>query len=340
MIGPRVIRALALWLVFFAICLGLGYATANRFDPRNVKGLSDSIDYSAMVADGVPSHANTHRPYRVLVPFIARPFSLLVAKYIEHWNPIATGMMVSNSLFVATTLLLVVLLALRTGLDASEALLAALCFATNFIVVNLYLVGLVDSTEACAATLMFLGLSTRRAYLLALAGLIGGLGKETFVVIGPTAAAAYWFGTGSRRRESLWMLAATFAMSVIALASVIAVRCWGGAETVNPFALAAGFAKQRPFWQKLVDCIFSLHFFYGLYWLLPLSVWALGRISLPLRYGTITGGLVALALGVYHDSHAGNVARPIFSYCGGMLCMAAAVTLIRLANPLAKPQQN
>ena len=39
-----------LWGVFFLICLGLGYPTLNRYDPR--KALSDSARYAKLVTDG------------------------------------------------------------------------------------------------------------------------------------------------------------------------------------------------------------------------------------------------------------------------------------------------
>ena len=37
------------WLLFFAICLGLGYAALARYDPKQIPGLSDSIIYVRLV---------------------------------------------------------------------------------------------------------------------------------------------------------------------------------------------------------------------------------------------------------------------------------------------------
>lgn len=328
-------RALLLWLVFLGICLGLGYPVLNRFDPRQVKAVSDSIDYAALVEGPVAHAPKSHRPYRVLVPLIARPFAGWVAAHYPTWNPTAAGMLASNALFMASTLLMLVYLALYSGLGAAEALLAAFCLATNFIVVNLYLVGLVDSAELCAATMLYLGLVLRRTGFVLLAGVIGGLGKETFVLLGPLAAGVYWLTSTRPHARGYRQLAAAVGSAALALSCVVLVRWWCGAQTVNPFALAQSMDAQRSWLDKFLDCCFSLHFFYGLYWLLPVALWGLGSIPRPLRYAAISGGAAALALGVYHDARAGNVARPIFSYAGPILCLAAGVVLARVVRALA-----
>src|SRR6266496_4783525 len=38
-----------LWLLFFLICLGLGYPTLKRYDPARAEGLTDAIVYRQMV---------------------------------------------------------------------------------------------------------------------------------------------------------------------------------------------------------------------------------------------------------------------------------------------------
>src|SRR6516164_7910863 len=37
-----------LWLLFFLICMGLGYPTISRYDPRTTHGLEDTTAYAAM----------------------------------------------------------------------------------------------------------------------------------------------------------------------------------------------------------------------------------------------------------------------------------------------------
>jgi len=41
-----------LWVLFFLVCLGLGYPTLNRYDPRTSGGMIDSVDYYKLVTGG------------------------------------------------------------------------------------------------------------------------------------------------------------------------------------------------------------------------------------------------------------------------------------------------
>ena len=64
-LGQKVI----LWSLFFLICMGLGYPTLNRYDPRTIPGLLDSNGYSSLVTGGLAGDEST----RILVPYLARP---------------------------------------------------------------------------------------------------------------------------------------------------------------------------------------------------------------------------------------------------------------------------
>ena len=60
-------RRMVLWVIFFLICLGLGYPTLNRYDPRKTGGLLDSQVYYQSVLHA-PEVEPSHMEFRVLNP--------------------------------------------------------------------------------------------------------------------------------------------------------------------------------------------------------------------------------------------------------------------------------
>src|SRR6266478_1106647 len=135
------------WLLFFSISFGLGYPTLNRFDARtnNV----DSVEYSKLVT-GRPSDAENLLRYRVLVPWVAKPFYRISQGRIASWNPIAFGLLVSNSLFTASGACLMLLLGREYARSDGVAFAGTLLYLLNFTMPNRQLgSGLVESGEAC-----------------------------------------------------------------------------------------------------------------------------------------------------------------------------------------------
>src|SRR5258708_5886952 len=111
---PRTGQTIFLWLILFLICLGLGYPTLNRYDPRATGGLSDSRDYYELVTRG-PEAVDSHVRFRVLVPLLARPLSRIARGRIGSWEPVFLGLLVVNAFFTATTAFFLVLAGARLG---------------------------------------------------------------------------------------------------------------------------------------------------------------------------------------------------------------------------------
>jgi hypothetical protein len=321
--------------MFFSICLGLGYPSLNRFDPRATGGTTDSAYYAAIVQRPVPALSVSHRYFRVLIPLLARPFAAAARGRVGSWDPVMAGLLVSTSCFTAMTLVLLIAQAQQLGCSAMTGLLAAFCFVTNFEVANEFLVGMVDSAEACAVMLMYLALGSRRLWLLPVCGLIGGLGKETFVVIGSVSALTYWSSDALRHKADWPLLAALLVMTSFALVCVYGVHAWAAQHTLNPLSLISSFHSPRTLFEKTTRCIFSAQFWYGLFWLLPVALFGLRAISRSFVVASVAGVATVLVLGIYRDVGPGNVARPIFSYAGPLLAIAAARSLVRLSGSRA-----
>jgi hypothetical protein len=101
-------RVALLFCIFFLIACGLGYPVLNRFDPRQTPGLSDVKTYASIVTGTAIVDAGDmrYRRFRVLVPWLARPFYWLARGRVATWDPVMFGLLVADSLFVAGTAVL------------------------------------------------------------------------------------------------------------------------------------------------------------------------------------------------------------------------------------------
>lgn len=142
-------RVALLFCVFFLIACGLGYPVLNRFDPRLTPGLTDVKAYASLVIGTANLDAGDklYRGFRVLVPWVARPFYWLARGQVATWDPVMFGLLVADSLFVSGTAVLIVILGNRQLGRSAAGLVGALLYLVNFAVPNLRLVGLVDAGE-------------------------------------------------------------------------------------------------------------------------------------------------------------------------------------------------
>ena len=96
--GRRVPSALTQWIIrwllFFLICTGLGYASVERYQPRTSPGLTDTAVYYRLVA-GEEVRGRGMR-FRILVPYVARPFYLLSKKFLAEERSISLALLIAN----------------------------------------------------------------------------------------------------------------------------------------------------------------------------------------------------------------------------------------------------
>ena len=223
-----------LWLLFFLICLGLGYPPLNRYDPAQLEGTSDVGAYRSMVVGREPARAfeatgfearfaQSENHYRVLVPSVAKPIYWLVRGRVRTWDAGLFALLVANAIFTATTACLLVVIGHRLRLDYSTPLLGATLYLLNFCVANLNLVGLIDSAEGCFMLVIVWSLLTDRWYLLPLWGVCGALAKETFAPLSVMFVLGWWMSEVHRDRLHLPRLAWAGALGVASVATVTVV---------------------------------------------------------------------------------------------------------------------
>jgi hypothetical protein len=330
-------RRVLLWLLFFVICLGLGYPVLNRYDPTKLPGTYDVAAYRDMVIHTLPPNvAGTSDPltrlgqsenyYRVLVPYVAKPFYWLAKGRVGSWDPALVGLLMANALFTATTASLLVAVGRRLGFSSSTALLAATLYLLNFVVSNLNLVGLIDSGEGCFVMAVVWSLLTGRWFLLPLWGIFGALAKETFAPLSTLFAMGWWLAEahrGHRRsRHFLWVCAlflTSHCMALIAMATVAKGWIW-------PWEFAAYMRVDAGLLVGLRGCLVNYTFWYVFIWLLPLGILRLRRLPRPWVLASGVAFFGALALGAYNNA-AGNTTRALFNVAGPVLSLSVAIFL-------------
>jgi len=333
-------RSAMLWFLFFLICMGFGYPTLNRYDPRQVYGLYDTRAYSSMVTGAPLQSDQTDLSHRILVPYLARPVYWLVKGRLKTWDPAFFALLVSNSFFISTSAWLLVRIADRFTQNHSTALLAGLIYLANFAIANFNLSGYVDSSVNCVLLLMALALMHDRWSFLPLLGILGGLSKETFVPLSVVFAFAWWLAernqTALKGRRLAWIAL----MAAISLAVVFCVMSTGPYPN-TPFNFAASRQSSSGsgffYLSGLLRCLTAREFLYVFVWLLPLGLVRLRRLPKPWVAASMAAALTALALGAFDDA-LGNATRAIFSACGPVLSLSVAFLLAEVQKPKDGPQ--
>jgi len=330
---------LMLWLLFFAICFGLGYATLSRYDPRTTAGLSDTLKYYAIVTGADTSNFKEMFRCRILVPYVARPFYWFAQKYLHTWNPGFFGLLMANALFCATTACFVVSIGNRLFNDLSTALFAATLYLLNFAISNLQLAGLIDAGEACLMAALTWSLLTGKWYQLPMWGVLGALAKETFVPFSCVFAFTWWLMERRQTRPGLSQLnRAQFkwiaALAVVGLATVMTIHSAVAGQLEWPWDIASQARAPVNFFIALWNCLTERSFWYVFGWLIPLGIWRLKYFPTPWLVASLSTSAVAILLGAYSNA-GGTVGRATFNIIGPLLSLSVALLIARPSDYLA-----
>ena len=326
-----------LWVLFLLICVGLGYPTLNRYDPAKLGGTSDVAEYRALVLGRQPQRAGgdsgafarlaqSENYYRVLVPYVAKPFYWLAEGRVGSWDAPLFGLLMANAIFTATSACLLVSVGRRLTLDTPTALLGAALYLLNFAQANLNLAGLVDSGEGCFLMAMVWSLLAGRWYLLPVWAIFGALAKETFAPLAVAFAFGWWLSEAWRGRLQLARLAWACALAVASITVVILSTSIAAGGLIWPWQLAGYLHADIGFLAGLWGCVRSHTFWYVFIWLLPLG--SVRLLRLP-RSWVVASGFAfcgALAMGAYNNA-GDNTARALFNVAGPILSLSAAIFL-------------
>jgi len=323
------IRSAGLFALFFCISVGLGYPILNRYDPRNIEGMSDVSSYAA-IASGAPVPGPDHMRYRVLIPYIARPFYRLANGRVGTWNPLTFGLLIADSLFVAATAVLIIVIGTNVLSSFPASLVAALLYMVNFCVPNMRLAGLVDAGEGFFLLALFWSLWSRKWWLLPIICVLGALTKESFI---PFAFAFLMARLVVQRkgiefpiRVAIWITASW----LTGLLALIAVQSWLQGSVVNPVAFGASLHQNREYLRHFALSFLDRNSWFIFFWLLPLGIPRLRTIPRSWLLPTVATAVMAFVLDGYYGGAGGTIGRALFSIVGPILALSSASFLLDL----------
>jgi hypothetical protein len=332
-------RLALLFCVFFLIACGLGYPTLNRFDPRQTPALSDVKTYAALVTKTpvVDPEDMRFRRFRVLVPWLARPFYQLARGRLATWDPVMFGLLAASSLFVAGTAVLIVVMGKRKLGSSAAGLVGALLYMVNFAVPNLRLVGLVDAGEGFFLLALLWSLSEFQLWVLPLIAVLGALTKESFIPFSVAFMAAWWLTTradradghysyGNRLSSAAWVLSSW----VLSLAAMVGLQWSITGRLISP--LQFGFALHRGGGYDFAASLRDRNLWYIFLWLLPTALPSMKRLPKAWLIPVGAGCAMAFVLDAYFGGAPGTVGRALFSIAGPVLSLSSASFLLRISS--------
>ena len=324
-------RLAGLFCLFFLISWGLGYPILNRYDPRQTPGLADTKTYAALVT-GTANVETGHVRFRVLVPWLARPFYQLARGCVVSWDPAMFGLLAVDSLFVAATALLMVLLGTRQFGSYAVSLVAALLYLVNFAVPNLRLQGLVDAGEGFFLLALLWSLCERRWWALPVIGVLGAMTKESFIPFSIVFTAAWWFAvrkdSSSPVRSAVWNLT-SWASS---FATMMGLQWWVGGSFTSPIHFAATLHGNHEYVRHFASSLWDRNFWYIFLWLLPAAIPNLKRFPRSWLIPTGATSMVVFVLDGYYGGAPGTVGRALFSVAGPLLSLSSALLLLGISD--------
>lgn len=328
----------SLFLLFFLIACGLGYPVLNRYDPRRTPGLSDVKIYAEMMT-GTASADAGHVRFRVLVPSVARQIYRIVDGRTASWDPVMFSLLVADSIFVAATAVLIVLLGTRCLGNSAAGLLGAFVYLVNFAVPNLRLVGLVDAGEGFFLLAVLWSLAECRFWALPLIAVLGALTKESFIPFSIAFGAAWWLAARSDRvavrqlsqtpaRIGVW-IASSWVASLIAFA---ALHCVIEGTFTSPLEFALGLqghnSSANGYLAHFARSLADHQLWYIFLWLLPTAIPNLKQFPRAWLAATGAACAMAFALDAFYGGAPGTIGRALFTIAGPVFSLSSAKLLL------------
>ncbi|MGI9043999.1 MAG: hypothetical protein ACR2GK_07725 [Gemmatimonadaceae bacterium] len=328
--------SVSLGILFFAMAIGLGLGSVNRYDPRGVKGLSDSRSYVQMMDGPTRSETEPVRSMRVLVPLLAHPIAEIARGRIGSWNPEFLALLVVNAMFISWAATLMIAIGERITGSRLTGLVAALLYLLTFNVGSLYLHGLVESVEAWALIALTWLMLRGNATLIPVVAFLAALGKETSVplflafLIGWQCASAEW---GSRRARVLLVVSVALSQA----AALLLAQWVNGDPVMLPWHVGGVGRLGEVFAPKRIATLVNREWLYAFAWLAPLGLARMRSIPFAWRIAGASSGSTALLLSLFAGA-AGNVVRPVFNSIAPLLILAAAIYLVERLGTLSRPE--
>lgn len=336
----RLLVLLLLWGLLFLTCLSLGYPTLNRYTPSQPQ-LSDSEYYAPLVEKGFSEEIDQFWRYRVLVPYVAKPFYWLGQGRIGTWNPVYFGLLIANSIFISLAALFLLFITELIVDNIKIGFITSLIFLTHFNTTNFYLSGLVDSAEVFLVVFTAWLLLSNRWFILPVVGVLAALTKATAIAF-PVILSCGWYAWQWMEQGWRWKPVLIIACLVVVSFSTLSVLHSAFAPgIVWPWEIVAGKAAPvaSDVISRLIGFATSRSVYYTFIWLLPLGLLGIRAMPKPWIAGSVLSFVVAALLAAMIPTGQ-NVSRPLFTAIGPILLVAAAVFLSNCMEKVCRSKMN
>lgn len=336
----RIYVLVLLWGLFFVTCFSLGYPTLNRYTPSQPQ-LSDSEYYAPLVEKGISEEVNAFWRYRVLVPYVAKPFYWWGQGRIGSWDPVYFGLLIANALFVSFAAIFLLTIAESITGNIKTGFMASLFFLTHFNTTNLYLSGLVDSAEIFLVIFTAWALLNQRWVVLPFVGVLAALTKETAIAF-PVILSSGWYAWQWMTQGWRWgPVIAVGSLVVAGFATLSVLHSIYSPDIIWPWEIVAGKASLgvSGLFSRLVGLLGAQSIYYSFIWLLPLGLLGIRTMPRPWIAGSVLS-LVAAALMAAMAPTGENVSRPLFTAIGPILLVGAAVFLSGCLDKIGRGKSN
>ncbi len=335
--GYRTSRLILVWCLFFLTSFSLGYPTLNRYAPTKAAvsaenpygSMADTKYYASLVKNGFMKMSDSNWRYRILVPYVAKPFYMLSKGNIGSWSPVFFGLLMANSIFIASAAVILFLIGYSITGSRTVGFISSLLLLSHFNVSNLYLAGLVDSSELFLMILTTWLLLQKKWRMLPFIAIVAFLARETAVI--------FTFGLSSgwllvdairgkiRQPEIYSILFYILAALALGLGGLMLLRYLGTSEIVPPWRIGGGGAKFNfaAILAGVRGLATSKSLVYSFIWLLPLGLLGIRSIPRNWLWSSVltTGGALLLILLMNAGE---NASRPLFTTAGPVLLVGAA----------------
>jgi uncharacterized membrane protein len=285
------------------------------------------VEYANLVVAAPSADLDSHVQFRVLVPYLARPIYKMAEGRSGTWDPIMLGLLVVDSLFVAGTVTLLLMVVAGQIGNYAVALGSALIYLLNFAVPNLRLAGFIDAGEGFFLMLAVWALWRERYWLLPLMGAVGATAKESFVPFLMAISFAWWLSARKKLRRP-WSAAAWMVASwVVGLGSLTILQWKITGVYRSPWQFGVGLHGNTEYAAHFLASFRDRNLWYIFFWLFPLSVVRLRRLSWSWRAATAAATVAAFAMDAYYGGAPGTIGRALFSVAGPLLSASVAILL-------------
>jgi hypothetical protein len=338
MVNKKSTLYLVLFSFFFVTCWSLGYSTLNRYSPDLLMGLSDTAIYYSLVENGLGSieYDLNNRSNRILVPLIARMIYLYIPTF-GTWDPIGHALLITTSVFSSLAALMIFNLSLKMFDNIHLSLIASFLYLTNFIVINWYLVGGVDSAWSLCCISLFYILVEKKYYLLPYLSVLATLTKEHFLLFG-LLIIFLWilYEYIYENKFDIKFVLYFFLTLIISLSIVLLLYYFLKNQVTMPWQIM----NDVPVLSSKYDLDYLIsrvsRFLLVLGPLLLLSIPNLKIFSSKLLFSIGITVLTQLVLGTMIDLGGAGHGRSMFNLASFVICTGAAMTVFNLINNKVK----